>query len=587
MATSVPEWDLSDLYESIQDPEITRDKKSIERRIRTFRRKYDGAITAKVSVAQLAEALSDYSEIISRINVVSVFAGLQFAVNKRDHTVAAFMQSISEWETEMQQQIVFFYLAIASLPKTVLKKLANHTQLLDWKHWLEKQVDNADHVLTEKEEGLLLETSLTGRDAFVRLFQEESSRKVFTSPNSKKKILETELQSRLYHPKRAIRKEAMSLLSKGIRNDISRYSFIYNTIMQDLILDTHRRDFKQPEYARHLDNEISPKAVEILVKTVKKHYPLVQDYYEFKRKYMKLSVLYDYDRYAPIASSAKKYSYTEAKKIILDAFGLFSDDFRSIATLFFDNNWIDAKPRLGKASGAFCAYATTDTHPYILMNYTGTLNDVMTLAHELGHGIHAFLARKQSPLHYNWPISIAEIASIFAEMIVFHNVKQTLSKRENLALHAAKMETIIASVFRQIAMFEFERKSFTMRSKKELSDTELNTIWKSGFAEMYGTAVRQSVGSEVLWSTIPHFFQWPFYVYAYAFGDLLTRSLFALYEQDGSGFVATYLNMLEFGGSKSPDELLQPFGANVESVMFWKGGMQEIKRLLEETRNLA
>ncbi|MBI1833401.1 MAG: M3 family oligoendopeptidase [Candidatus Andersenbacteria bacterium] len=589
MAEKIPQWDLSDLYKGINDPAIARDQARLKKEAQAFHKKYARGISENTSPKEITSAIKEYEKILRDIDKIQIFSRLLFATKTNDKIVAARMQGIDEWAATVRSLLLFFSLCIGSLPASKLKDLMKAPSLASYRHWLQRLVDMNQYRLSEKEEALLLETSLTGRDAFTRLYEQEDAKRTypFKSSGHTHVLNESEILSKFYDPKRSVRQQASESLNHALVQDVDRTAFMYNMIGQDVILDTRRRGFARPEDARHVGNEVSTKAVDVLISQVTANYKIVHDYYKFKKRLLKLPALYEYDRYAPVAATSKKYTFAQAKNIVLTAFGEFSPTFREVAELFFDNNWVDARPGAGKQGGAFCVYVTPDLHPYVLMNFNGTINDVMTLAHELGHAIHAYIARKNSYLQFDCSLTIAEIASIFAEMIVFNAVKETLSPKERFALYAVKVEGIIASVFRQAAFFEFERVFFEKRSQGELTPQDLGEIWQGTFKKMYGPSIRQSPGSELQWGMIPHFFQWPFYVYSYAFGDLLTRSLFAQYKKDPTTFVPAYLKMLAFGGSKSPQDLLSEFGVNIEKAAFWRGGIKEIETLVTEAKKLA
>jgi oligoendopeptidase F len=365
-------------------------------------------------------------------------------------------------------------------------------------------------------------------------------------------------------------------------------TYITNILLEDKGIDDRLRRFPTPEAGRHLGNEIDQQTVDTMAEVVVQNYGLVQEFYGFKKQVLGLRRLYDYDRYAPVTRSHVKFSFDQAREMILTAFRAFSPVVGDAAAEFFHRRWIDAPPRYGKTGGAFCHYVTPDVHPYVFMNYTGDARSVLTLAHELGHGVHAYLARRQTYLNFSWPLTIAETASVFGEMVVFENLKDALpSRQEKFALHFGKIEEIFATVFRQISLYRFEQDLHRDRRERgELPVEAINALWRRRQEEMFGRSVTLTPDYDIWWSYIPHFVHTPFYVYAYAFGELLTLSLYARYRREGRPFVDRYLEMLAAGGSKSPRELLEPMGVDLTRRDFWQGGMEIIRQMIKEVERL-
>jgi len=419
---------------------------------------------------------------------------------------------------------------------------------------------------------------------------EEGIKKVFEieMDGDEKKLNESGILSLLHSPKRKVRKLGSEAMTAGLKKDLYLNSFIYNNLLNDSKIFDELRNYKYPEHSRYMEEETDKEVVDLLISLVSKKYELVSRYYLLKKKILKLSQLYDYDRYAPIESSDKEVELGEAKKIVLESFGEFSETMKENAEKFFDNNWLDTKPGTGKANGAFCSYVTPDTHPYILLNYTGKTRDVMTLAHEIGHGIHALLARDRGFLSFDSSLALAETASVFGEMLVFNKEIQTIStKKEKLALICGKIEDIIATVFRQTCMYKFEQEVHQKRrSSGELTENEFNDIWHEKNAEMFGDSVKLTENYKVWWSYITHFMHSPFYVYTYAFGELLTLSLYGKYKKEGKSFEKKYLKLLSAGGSKSPKKLLKEIGIDITKKEFWNSGIDMIEELIKEAEDL-
>ena len=391
-----------------------------------------------------------------------------------------------------------------------------------------------------------------------------------------------------------MRKAATDGFTRGLEEESRRLTFIFNTVIQDKGTDDRFTRFPNPEAARHLSNQISRESVDSMVGAVMSSTGIVSRYYKLKAKLLGIPKLTDYDRYAPLPSRTNtEISFAEARKIIIEASERFSPEYAEIADLFFRRRWIHAAPSEGKRSGAFCAFITSDTHPYVLVNYTGSLREVLTLAHELGHGIHAYLMRKRGYINYNVPLTIAETASVFGEMTVFNYLQSKVTDpRERLRLYCAKLEEMFATVFRQVVMHRFEQSIHSARKKGELSTTQLCDYWMTHQNEMFNGSVHLTPGYRYWWGYISHFIHSPFYVYAYAFGELLTVALYAQYQnakesgKDGK-WVERYLGMLALGDSAPPAELVKPFGISLERREFWLGGLGIIRSMLGTVEKLA
>lgn len=584
------EWNLEDLYSGLSDPKLAKDQKNIEKKAQTLAQTYQGKLTKKTPVEDIAAALKQYSVIAAGLRKIQAYTYLEYSTHSNDPAYGSFLQNISAWTTHIQTLILFFEIELAKLP---LANKLHEKKLAPYKHFLEKLSIIKPHLLTEEEERIVRKKSLTGDQALVRLYEQESAHHVYTARQGKKTrvITESELRTLFYDPDKKKREfAAKQLFEQFDHTAASRLNtYIYNMVMQDVAIDSSLRSYTTNEEFRHIENEVSQDTVDALRTTVTEGYSIVHDYYRFKKDLLKAKKLHEYDRYAPIAKTSKTFTYEEAQKIILESFSAFSPEFGKIAKEFFDNGWVDVLPRPGKQGGAYCYYVTPDTHPYILMNFTGSMNDVMTLAHELGHGIHAYLARKQNVLQFDWPLTLAETASVFAEMIVFDRLVQTLtSNKEKLALYTSKIESIFATVFRQIAMYQFERRAHTHRTTQgELTEDTLNGLWVETQKEMFGDSLTMSKYEQTYWNIIPHIFRTPFYVYAYAFGELLTLALYKLYKEDPGGFAQRYTELLTAGGSAAPHTLLETFGFDLQDAAFWKKGIEEIQSLLTEAKKFA
>lgn len=589
--SSLPAWDLTDLYRGVDDPRIERDLKRAERDAQAFAKRYRGKL-AKLAQRprRMLAALQEFERVRQQLALPYVFAELRFSEVSTDPARGAFLQRMQARVTQIGQQLLFFELELLALPAAALRALARAPQLEGYGYYLSRLAAYRRHRLGEEQERLLHDLHLTGRDAFVRLFSEEHSAKKFvlTRGARREELSETELLRRLHDPSRATRRAAADALSKGLAADSRRMSMVYNTLVLDKATEDRYRQFATPEAARHLENGITQEMVDAMVSVVVEHYPLVQRFYRFKRRVMGVDELFDYDRYAPVRARERRYSYEQAKQMVLEAFERFSPEYASVAERFFSRNWIDFAKRQGKRGGAYCHPVTPTVHPYVFMNFNGTLQEVFTLAHELGHAIHFYLMREQSYLNYDTPLTVAETASVFAEMLLFDHLRQQLTDPGDLfALYVKKIEDTFATCFRQISMYRFEQRVHqSVRASGELLPEQFNELWRASQQEMFGRAVTLREGYHYWWSYIPHFIHTPFYVYAYAFGELLTLSLFARYQQRGEAFVPRYLAMLAKGGSEAPSALMAPLGINLRSPGFWREGVALIESMVEEAQRL-
>ncbi|MBI5392032.1 M3 family oligoendopeptidase [Candidatus Woesearchaeota archaeon] len=585
MKKEIPSWDLSDLYKNINDPKISSALKQNLTKAEQFEKTYRGKIKDKNLTSQgLLNAIKEYEAILQENIKPEVYANLMFAADVKNPRHGAFMQQMKAGCLDVFQKMLFFELELLQQEEKKLELFEKDPVLKNYRHYLEKQRIIKPHRLSEAEEKILNDKSLTSSAAFYRLYQEELSVKKFKVKT--KTLSETEVLDLLHHPKQETRKAAAEGLTKGLQEEARRLTFIANIMLQDKSIEDKYRKFPNPEYSRHLANEIDQATVDTMTSVVTSNYKLVQEFYELKKKIMKMPKLYDYDRYAPIQEPKEKIPFEKAKEIILTSFSSFSPEYAKIARQFFDNKWIDAATREGKRGGAFCMYVTPDLHPYVLVNYTDKIREVETLAHELGHGVNACLMRKQTGLNFDNPLTLAETSSIFGEMLVFDDLKEKVSKEEKLSLYIQMIESVFASVFRQTAMYKFEQDVHAARKKWELSTEEMNTFWRKRQKEMFGNAVELTADYDWWWSYIPHFWESPFYVYAYSFGELLTLALYAKYKKEGKRFVPKYLRLLELGSTVSPKEALAPLGIDLQKKEFWESGIKVIQELIEEAEKL-
>ena len=588
---NLPRWDLTDLYKNIKDGQIDKDLKKANLFADNFDKKYRGKFTEKnISSNNLLKAIKEYEEIINIGSKPIHFAGLLFAQDSKNPAHGAFLQKTRALYIEIHQKILFFSLELSHLSESTLYKLQKDKTLIEYSHFIKRILDFKPHRLSEPEEKIMADKSLTGSGAFVRLFDQEMSKKQFKFKykGKAKNLTQSEVLDKFYETDRDARKAAALAITEGLEEEIDPLTFVFNTLGEDKKINDKYAKFKNPEDHRHLDNEIKPEIVQTMVDTVVKNYKIIEDFYNFKAKVLKIKKLEAYDLYAPVGSTRKNIEYSKAQEIVLEAFKKFDEEYYLLSREFFDQGWIDAPPMEGKRGGAFCDYGLPGHHPHILLNYTPNIRKVLTLAHELGHGVHARFFKDQPLLNFDTPLTIAETSSVFAEVLVFDDLKEQIKDRKELfALYMGKIEDIFATVFRQIGMYRFEQEFHQRRrSQGELTREQIGEIWNKTRAQMFGKSLHLDPKYNIWWSYIPHFVHSPFYVYAYAFGELLTLSLYVKYKKDGNKFTKKYLDFLRVGGSKSPQELLKPLDVNLEDPKFWQGGIDYIKELVNEAKKL-
>ncbi len=584
-------WDLSDLYASAGDPALDADLDRALAAARDFERAHRGRLGSHDAQGLRAavDALEALNEPVTR---ALSYASLLFAGDTADPRHGALLQRVQERASEIRNAVVFFELEWVALPDEAVAAVLRDPILAKRRHFLESIRRYRPHVLSEPEEKLLEETANTGRRAFSRLFDEvmASLRFRLEHAGQVEDLSEEAILSKLHEPDRALRRAAASALTTGLRANARLLGFIFNTLVQDkAVLDRLRR-FEQPMQDRHLANEIDAASVEALLSACERRYGLVARYYRLKARLLGLERLEDHDRYAPLPGEDGERSFADARRIVLDAYGDFSPELAKIATDFFERRWIDAELRPGKRGGAFSASTLPSLHPYVLLNYTGNLRDVMTLAHELGHGVHQSLARVQGLFEQDTPLTTAETASVFGEMLVFRRLmREEQDPRVRLALLCGKLEDAFATVFRQVAMTRFEETLHAARrAEGELTSERVNELWLAANRPMFGDSVHLSEDYGWWWLYIPHFVHSPFYCYAYAFGELLVLALLRRHDEEGPAFVPRYLALLAAGGSDAPPRLLRDeVGLDITDPAFWDGGLALLEDLVAEAERLA
>ncbi len=579
-------WNLNDLFSSMDDPRIEETLTEAMVRAAQFQSDYKGKINSPDLTAQkLGNALREYEALRQFASKPAAYAGLLFSTDTADPVRGAFMQKMRERGTQLSLQVLFFSLELAAAPEDVIAPLLPSPEVAPYAHYLRTTRLYRNHLLSETEERLLEETANTGGRAFGRLFSEVTSNAVFKIGDEE--LTQSQILARLQSPDRETRRIASERLSVGLKEASRTVTFIFNTLLQDKNVKDRLRHYDYPEQTRHLANELSKETVDLVVDTVARNYPLVARYYHVKREILGLDTLTHYDRYAPLFEADETLSYAEAQKIVLDAFAAFSPQMRSLAAEFFDNDWIDAAPAKGKQGGAFCASVTPDLHPFVFLNYLGQMKDVMTLAHELGHGVHGSLARAQTLLNFHGTLPLAELASTFAEMLVFEKVQAQASLKDKLALYAEKIESTFATIPRQTAMYKFEQAIHQhRRTKGELSTDDFGDYWQREIQAMFGDSVELGEEHRLWWSYVGHFIGSPFYVYAYSFGELLVLSLYRQWQNEGDAFAEKYLDLLRAGGSLTPQELVAKVDVNLDDPAFWQGGFDVLGEMVSAFEEL-
>ncbi len=583
-------WDLSDLYAAPDDPALEADLDRALERGRSFAQRHRGRVAA-LSAAGLAEALDELEALNELVVRAASYAQLLFAADTADPRHGALLQRVQERVSEIRNALLFFELEWVAVPADAADTLLAEPALARRRHFLASMRRYRPHLLTEPEERILEETANTGRRAFGRLFDEILSGMRFSvRANGKTEDLgEEEVLARLYAPDREVRRAAASALTAGLRANAGPLAFIFNTLVQDKAVVDRLRDYAAPMDARNLDNEIAGPSVDALLSACVEHYPLVARYYRLKASMLGLDRLEDYDRYAPLPGGDRSIAFEDARGLVLEAYGDFCPEMADIARRFFDERWIDAELRPGKRGGAFSASTLPSVHPYVLLNYTGNQRDVMTIAHELGHAVHQTLAAGQGLFEQDAPLTTAETASVFGEMLVFRRLmKRESDPKARLALLCSKLEDAFATVFRQVCMTRFEeRLHAARRSEGELARARIDELWLEANRPMFGDSVHLSEDYGCWWLYIPHFVHSPFYCYAYAFGELLVLALLRCYDEQGEAFVPRYLELLKAGGGEPPDALLRRVDLDITDPDFWRGGLTILEEMVDRARELA
>lgn len=584
-------WDLKDLYLNPDDPALERDLRSALERAHAFEQKYRGRLYQGIAPHSLYEALIELESISEQMDKPLIYAHLLHASDTQNPRHGALLQSTQERHTQIRQHLLFFDLEWMDLPDETARVLMNAPEVARYRHYLEKARLFRPHKLSEPEEKILDIKANTSTRAFQRLFSEIVSGLTVQIGRGKaaQKLTLDQALAKLHEPDRTVRKNAAKAITHTLRTHARVLTYIFNTLVLDHKITDELRKFPSPMHARHLANEIEPATVEALMTSCERSYDIVQEYYRLKKRLLGLRTLYDYDRYAPISAELPQRQWTDAQRIVLEAYRDFSPQIAQIVQEFLDKNWIDAEVRFGKVGGAFSASTVPSAHPYILLNYTDKLRDVMTLAHELGHGVHQYLSRRVGYLQADTPLTMAETASTFGEMLTFRKLLAEIQDPHvKLALLCSKIEDSFATIFRQIVLTRFEQKLHeARRTQGELPPERIGELWLDANRSMFGDSVTLTDDYRWWWLYISHFIHVPFYCYAYAFGELLVLALYQRYLREGEAFVPLYVDLLAKGGSDSPQKLLAPLGIDTSDPNFWKTGLEFLRTMVQEVEHLA
>ena len=583
----LPVWNLTDLYSSPDAPEVKADLAIAAEASADFKKRYKGKIAPLAASggggAELGRAIWVYEEIEDRLGRLISYAGLLYAQDNTNPANAKFYGDIQERVTTISTDLLFFALELNKLDDDIFAAALKDPALAHYGPWLRDLRAMRPYQLSDELETLLHEKSVTGHAAWNRLFDETMARLSF-DVGGKSLPLEAALH-RLSEKDRAKREEAAHSLARTFKANLPLFTLITNTLAKDKEIEDRLRGFEDIAQSRHIANRVEPEVVTALVDAVRRSYPdLSHRYYAMKAKWLGLDRLEYWDRNAPLPQSDDAViTWDQARDTVLDAYRGFTPEMAEIANRFFEKGWIDAPARAGKSSGAFAHPTVPSVHPYVLVNYQGKTRDVMTLAHELGHGVHQVLAAKQGPLMADTPLTLAETASVFGEMLTFRKLLAGATDKERRkAMLASKVEDMLNTVVRQTAFYTFERHVHTARRQGELTSDDICRFWMEVQGESLGPAIHLGPGYETYWCYISHFIHAPFYVYAYAFGDCLVNSLYAVYENAQEGFAERYFEMLSAGGTLRHKELLAPFGLDASDPAFWDKGLSMIRGFIDE-----
>ena len=584
-------WDLAtSLFKSVNDPELDGALEQAGSDVAEFERKYRGTIKKGPTAAHLLEALQAAEALQTSLIKISAFASLTYAADTSKNEHRALLQRVEEALTALRNQLLFFDLEWLEVPDAKAEKLIGNKKLAMYSHYLANERKSKPHTLSEAEEKIMNDKAMTGISAWQKLFTEQtaSAKYKVEVDGEMRELNQGEILVLLRHPDRDLRQRAWDSFYSTLEGKSPVLSFIYDTRFQDHLVTNRLRHYDDPAAPRHLANEIDAATVNTMMNVIEQNYGLAHRYFKIKAKLLNMEKLELFDQYAPLFDEKQSLTYEQTKDIILKSMQRFSPEFADIVKRFYDENWIDAEPRPGKRGGAFCSGIAPDFNPFILCSYNDDMRDAMTVAHELGHGIHFYLSRKQNLFNYYMSLPVAETASVFAEMLVFDDlVAQMDSPAKRLGLLCSKIEDSFATVFRQNVLTRFESLAYAARLRGRLTGEQIGQMWLEANAPYYGDAVTMTKGYEWGWSYIPHFINTPFYCYAYSFGQLLVLALYGKYRREGETFVPKYKALLESGGSLSPRDQMKLVDVDIADPLFWQVGFDELERLVSEAERLS
>jgi oligoendopeptidase F len=595
-ATTDPEleavaWDLAPLLDGdASDPAAAVDSMlaSAQERADAIAEAHAGKVD-QLDGAGLVALMRELAELQELAGRAGSYAVLNFSENTADPKRGALLQRMQEKATAIETALLFFELEWAVLDDARAEELLAADGLDFARHHLRTARRYKPYLLSEPEERILSERALTGRTAWARLFEEQASAITVELPDATEPVSLEVAMARLFAPDRELRRDTAERVTEALQPGLRTRAFAFNTLLADKMVEDRLRGYPHWLASRNLANEASDESVEALISAVRARYEVPRRWYRLKARLLGLDRLADYDRLASVTQEDEQVGWTEARDLVLDSYGSFSGELGDLAGRFFEERWIDAPVRPNKRGGAFCAYTVPSAHPYVLLNYTYRRRDVLTLAHELGHGVHAALGASQGIFHMGTPLTLAETASVFGEQIVFGRLlEQAQTPDSRLALLTESMDGAVATVFRQVAMNRFEHLVHTERREAgELSVERFGELWAQSQSELLGDAVDVTDGYRSWWSYVPHFIGSPGYVYAYAYGQLLALAVYGRYEEEGDAFVPAYLELLSAGGSRSPEELGQIVGVDLADPGFWDKGLALVDRQLEAAESAA
>jgi oligoendopeptidase F len=583
-------WDLSPLLDGAEEPDaaVTQMLAEAQQRADAFAEAHAGKV-AELDGPGLVAAVHELEELQEQLGRAGSYAMLNFSVNTADPARGALLQKVQEGATGIETTLLFFELEWAALDDARADELLATEGLEFARHHLRTARRYRPHLRSEPEEKVMAEKNLTGRTAWSRLFDEQTSAiTVELDEGAEPVSLEVAL-SRLFAPDRDVRAHAAARVTAALEPGLRTRAYVFNTLLADKMVEDRLRSYPHWLASRNLANEASDESVQALIDAVRSRYELPRRWYRLKAQLLGIDQLRDYDRMASVTAEDERVEWPRARDMVLESYGAFSDELGDLTRRFFDESWIDGPVRPSKRGGAFCAYTVPSVHPYVMLNYTYKRRDVLTLAHELGHGVHAALGARQGIFHMATPLTMAETASVFGETLVFGRLLEQASTPESrLALLAESIEGSIATVFRQVAMNRFEHLVHTERRQAgELAVDRFGELWAESQTELLGDAVELTEGYRSWWSYVPHFIGSPGYVYAYAYGQLLALAVYGRYEEEGESFVPSYLELLEAGGSRSPEELGRIVGVDLADPGFWERGLDIVERQLDDAEAAA